>query len=161
MLTYPEIEAIIGGPLSDDRPVSGAIWVGSTIYVQRWRALGWSARIDRAQPCVIFTQSEGWGMATKYQPLVDYIAAETEGAVTLSFAEIEAILGRPLPETMQIEAAHWRHSRTALGWGLHARGWTARWIGEPLRRLHAERGVSDVIRARAVRAAIESLFDLA
>ena len=64
-------------------------------------------------------------MATKYQPLVDYIAAEAEGAVTLSFAEIETILGFPLPETVQIEAAHWRHSRTALGWGLHARGWTA------------------------------------
>ncbi len=64
-------------------------------------------------------------MATKYQPLVDHVAAQTEGAVTLSFTEIEAIVGRPLPETMQVNAAPWTRAEAALVWRLADRGWRA------------------------------------
>ncbi len=65
-------------------------------------------------------------MATKYQPLVDHVVARSEGAVTLSFAEIEAIVGSPLPESMQTDAWLWRGPEYAYVWRLEARGWRAR-----------------------------------
>ncbi|HEY7908992.1 MAG TPA: hypothetical protein VIC60_08950 [Thermomicrobiales bacterium] len=34
---------------------------------------------------------------SRYQPLVDFLAAYPEPAVTLTFAAIEAIIGGPLP----------------------------------------------------------------
>jgi len=35
----------------------------------------------------------------KYQPLADYLAAHPADEVTLTFAQIEAILGAPLPSS--------------------------------------------------------------
>ena len=59
ILTLPEIEAIIGGPLTDGAHVNGAFWRGEArSYVQRWRALGWEARLDRSRRCVVFMRSE-------------------------------------------------------------------------------------------------------
>ena len=37
-------------------------------------------------------------MSGKYQPLADYLAAQPDDAVTLTHAEIAAILGAPLPK---------------------------------------------------------------
>jgi hypothetical protein len=34
---------------------------------------------------------------SKYQPLADWLAAQSGDSVTLTFAQIEAILGQPLP----------------------------------------------------------------
>ena len=48
----------------------------------------------------------------KYQPLADYLVAlppETE-AVTLTFPEIEALLGEPLPPTA-VRTAFWTNAR--------------------------------------------------
>ncbi len=64
-------------------------------------------------------------MTTKYQPLIDHVADQTEEAVTLSFTEIEAIIGNPLPETMQVDASLWKSAKYALVWRLNARGWRA------------------------------------
>ncbi len=65
-------------------------------------------------------------MATKYQPLVEYVAAQTEQALTLSFAQIEAMVGSPLSETMQVDASQWNSARLAYVWRLKALGWHAR-----------------------------------
>lgn len=65
-------------------------------------------------------------MPTKYQPLVDHVAGQSGDAVTLSFAAIEAIVGSPLPETMQVDTALWNSSRYAIVWRLADRGWQAR-----------------------------------
>ncbi len=64
-------------------------------------------------------------MPTKYQPLVEYLAAQTEKALTLSFTEIEAIVGVPLPETMRVGYELWKSAEHALVWRLEARGWRA------------------------------------
>ncbi len=64
-------------------------------------------------------------MATKYQPLVDYIAAQTEDAVTLSFPEIEALVGAPLPETMQVDTWQWTNREVPYVWRLGDLGWRA------------------------------------
>ena len=65
-------------------------------------------------------------MATKYQPLIDHVVAQTGEAVTLSFTEIEAILGSTLSETMQVDTALWNSTQYALVWRLEAQGWRAR-----------------------------------
>ncbi len=64
-------------------------------------------------------------MPSKYQPLVNYIAAQTEDTVTLSFAEIETIVGSPLSETMQVDTWQWNNIAFALVWRLEALGWRA------------------------------------
>ncbi len=64
-------------------------------------------------------------MPTKYQPLVDHVAAQTEGALTLTLAQIEAIIGSPLSETMQVDAWQWNNTEFALVWRLAAFGWRA------------------------------------
>ncbi len=65
-------------------------------------------------------------MATKYQPLVDHVAAQGETMVTLSFAEIEAIVGGPLPLIMQLDTSAWNNVDQALVWRLQDLGWRAR-----------------------------------
>jgi len=63
---------------------------------------------------------------SKYEPLVSYIAAQTDRAVTLSFAEIEAIIGSPLPAPMQRDTARWRRPEHAVVRRLELLGWWAR-----------------------------------
>jgi hypothetical protein len=65
-------------------------------------------------------------MATKYRPLVDHIAAQNEQELTLSFTEIEAIVGSPLPETMRVDTSLWTREMQAIVWRLEALGWRAR-----------------------------------
>ncbi len=65
-------------------------------------------------------------MPTKYQPLIDHVAKQPEEAVTLSFTEIEAIIGNPLPETIQVDTAMWNNTGSAIVWRLEALGWRAR-----------------------------------
>jgi hypothetical protein len=64
---------------------------------------------------------------SRYAPLVAYIAACPSAPVRLTFAEIEAILGRPLAVSAQVAPHFWRDAHTqrfvadlrALGWEAH------------------------------------------
>jgi hypothetical protein len=58
-----------------------------------------------------------WGVAmrwrthlSKYQPLTDYLAALPAATVTLTFPEIEAIIGTPLPMAAR-QRSYWANSR--------------------------------------------------
>ena len=76
--------------------------------------------------------------ASKYQPLAAYLAAQPVAAVTLSFAQIEALLQRPLSPTAYlrqwwtsttvsyIQVQSWR----AAGWSVTAVAWRDgdRWV---------------------------------
>ncbi len=64
-------------------------------------------------------------MAMKYQPLVEYVAAQTEQALTLTFAEIEGILGRPLSVSAQVSQSVWRGAAYRYVFAWQAAGWTA------------------------------------
>ncbi len=66
-------------------------------------------------------------MPTKFQPLADYLAAHEEDRVTLTFAELEAILGGPLPMNAYITSAWWHGSRFAQVRGWETAGWHARY----------------------------------
>jgi hypothetical protein len=57
MLTFPEIEAIMGTPLAAHAYVDSDTWNSNRhSYVQAWRALGWSVRLDRRNRRVICTR---------------------------------------------------------------------------------------------------------
>ena len=56
-----------------------------------------------------------WTGARKYDPLTDYLARCGGERVTLTLAEIEALIGAPLPET----------ARSSQFWGNYARAWPA------------------------------------
>ena len=66
-------------------------------------------------------------MASVYQPLGAYLAQQPGPTHALTFAEVEAILGRPLPPTASAERAwNWwtndpGHSQADYGW--LAAGW--------------------------------------
>jgi hypothetical protein len=56
-LTYVEIEKKIGGTLSDTAHADSSTWASAHfIHVQKWRALGWRARLDRRKRRVVFTR---------------------------------------------------------------------------------------------------------
>ena len=68
---------------------------------------------------------------TKYQPLADYLAAQSADEVTLSLAQIDAILRAPLP-TSAYFLAWWRSKGAnrrasqpwrAAGWEVAAVAW--------------------------------------
>ena len=65
-------------------------------------------------------------MPSRYQPLADYLAALPPETVslTLTFPEIEAILGEPLPAAAGI-VAWWRNSTGADVRPWRAAGWRA------------------------------------
>ncbi len=58
-LSFVEIEAIIGRPLSVSALIDAAVWHATTEpHVRRWREMGWHARYDRRNTCVHFTREE-------------------------------------------------------------------------------------------------------
>ncbi len=64
---------------------------------------------------------------TRYQPLLDYLSAATEDEIVLTYREIEAMIGKALPESAVLQRGWWvSRSRTpikdweALGWRAHA-----------------------------------------
>ena len=60
-------------------------------------------------------------MRGKYAPLAAYLAAQPGDAVTLSFAEIETLIGARLPPTARRQS-WWSNSPR---WFPHARTWLA------------------------------------
>lgn len=63
---------------------------------------------------------------TKYQSLIEYLAVQTDRDVTLSFAEIEGIIGVPLSVSASNDPGTW-HSTLKLAvrqW--QGMGWRAR-----------------------------------
>ena len=63
---------------------------------------------------------------SRFAPLVAYLATQTDNAVTLSLAQIEAIIGMPLSVTATVSQGWWisdseRHVRDlqAIGWRAH------------------------------------------
>lgn len=66
-------------------------------------------------------------MATKplkYDPLAAYLRASTDPAVCLSFADIERIIGAPLPRSAREHPAWWANEAEG-GSHIHARAWLA------------------------------------
>ena len=61
-------------------------------------------------------------MASKYTPLAEHLKRLPGNEVTLSFNEIEEILGKPLPETAFRNTSFWSNQKSP--WAVQAaQGW--------------------------------------
>jgi len=60
----------------------------------------------------------------RYQRLIDRLTASGDDHLTLSFAEIAALVDRPLPPSATTDQ-YWRHLGSALPRALRAHGWYA------------------------------------
>jgi DNA-binding XRE family transcriptional regulator len=61
---------------------------------------------------------------SKYYPLFEYLRQQPDaGLIELTFAEIEAILGQPLPATAVTTRAWWANSQTAQGQSWQEANW--------------------------------------
>ncbi len=58
--------------------------------------------------------------SSKYQPLFDYLRQCDRQEVTLTFAEIERIVGQPLPSSARSRKAWWSNRKQG---GVQARAW--------------------------------------
>ena len=61
------------------------------------------------------------GKPRKYQPLVDYLTTQPAAIVTVTFAEVEALIGAPLPATARQRP--WWYSDGPHVRMLRAAGW--------------------------------------
>jgi hypothetical protein len=60
---------------------------------------------------------------SRYQPIADFLAMQDTDRLTLSIAQIEELIGLPLPNTAYVSTTHWRGTTskaartwTPLGW---------------------------------------------
>jgi DNA-binding XRE family transcriptional regulator len=61
---------------------------------------------------------------SKYYPLFEYLKQQPDSLLLeLSFAEIESILGKPLPKSARTTRAWWANSQTAHGQTWQEAGW--------------------------------------
>jgi len=79
---------------------------------------------------------------TMYQPLVEYLAIQSERDVTLSFGEIEAIIGTPLSVSALVDAGLWHATTQPHVRRWREMGWRALRPAQDVRPLHAG-GVAD------------------
>jgi hypothetical protein len=63
---------------------------------------------------------------TRYQPLVDYLAACSEMEIVLTFEQIEAILGMALNDGAHVNAYFWARPQFLYVQQWRALGWRAR-----------------------------------
>ncbi len=63
---------------------------------------------------------------SKYQPLFDLLAAATGDEITLTYREIGATIGAPLPPSAVLSSGWWTATRLGHVAGWRAIGWRAR-----------------------------------
>ncbi len=63
---------------------------------------------------------------SRYQPLIDFLAMCEQAEVVLTFKEIAAMIGGPLPESAIITSSWWTNKTTSHVAAWHAHGWQAR-----------------------------------
>jgi hypothetical protein len=64
---------------------------------------------------------------SQFTPLVAYLAAQDTDMVTLTFAQIEVMIGRPLSVSAQVSSSRWDGRASRVGRDLGAIGWRA-WL---------------------------------
>ena len=127
-LTFREIEQLVGAlPLGAFARTWWSNNVRRSSPVLAWRSVGWRVEaVETLNRRVTFVRAEreampprrfGKGHPSKYVPLRDYLAAQTENHITLTLARVEQIIDTSLPPSA------------------YARDW---WINSPRGRAHAQ-----------------------
>jgi hypothetical protein len=96
MLTFSAVEAVLGEALPLSAHTSRSWW-RNTATAAGWRMAGLDLRaqtvtMTRCSPAPTVSRRPA-----RYAPLGQYLAAVPGPRVTLTFAEIETLVGRPLP----------------------------------------------------------------
>ncbi|MDQ6832615.1 MAG: hypothetical protein M3008_04380, partial [Chloroflexota bacterium] len=136
ILTFREIEAILDAALPLTAITSGGYWSSaSNSHVRAWHAMGWAAHFNRRRELAIFTRdAEEWrmpsghktrGLPSRYQPLIDYLAAATGDEMTLTYREVATLIGGLLPGTAVLSTNWWTGQRHAHVQAWRAMGWRA------------------------------------
>ena len=93
-----------------------------TTYVQHpERFINWLVGGYRPIPATRIANGAGSHRASRYEPLRRHLANQAETVVTMTFAEIEDILGAPLPESARRYRPWWANEKA--GTHVHARAW--------------------------------------
>lgn len=82
------------------------------------------------------------GGSSRYDPLRRYLAGRSEPVVHLSFAEIERIIGGPLPASARRHRPWWANERS--GSHVHASAWMG--AGRRTANVHLNVGTVDFVR---------------
>lgn len=64
--------------------------------------------------------------ASQYEPIIPHLSAQPGSELTLTFEEVERILGRTLPSSARRYLAPWSSSTNPLGRAIRIAGWRAR-----------------------------------
>src|ERR1700710_1534113 len=72
-------------------------------------------------------------VSSRYQPLLDHLEAATGDAVALTYREVAALIGGPLPESAILGTSWWTSRRQAHVQAWRALGWRAHSEREHLR----------------------------
>jgi hypothetical protein len=81
-----------------------------------WRAAAEARRTQLHSSLDGRTNGDAWGMSkpgSKYHPLFIYLRERGQDEITLTFAQIEKVLGEALPEGARIERGWWSNRRRA------------------------------------------------
>jgi hypothetical protein len=145
-LTFAQVEQILDSPLPTSARVDSGWWLSrrpKAPHFQAWHRTGWEvAAVDRRRylvrlvrraggPPPPVSENPGLDLAAagrkpreypppKYQPLARWLGAQRETTVTLTFSEVEAILGTRLPASAWIRPSWWQYQYTAHP---HIQGW--------------------------------------
>jgi hypothetical protein len=124
-LTFEQIEALIGRPLPPS--AGGRGWwrnYGRTrAHARSWLDAGW--RVEEPRPgegrvAFVPTAAPRPRPRPVYGRLGAYLRARPEPEITLTLAEIEALLQRPLPRSARSDRSWWRNRRIGAP---QARAW--------------------------------------
>jgi hypothetical protein len=93
--------------------------------------------------------------SSKYTPLVAFIAAQKDDDVTLTFAEIEVIIGVPLSDSVQVGLSFWTRQSQRVVRDLTTIGWRARLL-VPAHAVEFRRISTGIAQPEAVRSDAQS-----
>ena len=80
----------------------------------------------------------------KYRPLWEWLREQREPSVTITFGEIERVLGFPLPPSSRRHLPHWYgYDNTAVGRAIRDAGWRARRVNLETETVTFERQPAD------------------
>jgi len=130
-LTFAEVEALLGAALPSSARQRAAWWANTagSFQARAWLVAGWRVQgLNRFAGTVRFVRERPPGggpgqHVPKYEPLRRYLLTVPSGTVTLSFAEVAALVGSGLPASAELrgwwyQAGPHRRAWEAAGWRL-------------------------------------------
>ena len=128
-LTFAEVEALLGAALPPSARQRSAWWANTagSFQARAWLAAGWRVQgLNRFEGTVSFARERRPGGVRdqhqpKYEPLRRYLLTVPSATVTLTFADLETLLGSALPASAGTRAWWYQQAPPRRAW--EAAGW--------------------------------------